>query len=93
LYTKYWDFRKNDYLKNKSRMKRLDLLDVIKDNYIWYNEKTKVDSNISDRIFVNKIDKLNNELRDIGVNIKEELEFIRDLTLQKKNLEEWYAKK
>ena len=93
LYTKYWDFRKNDYLQNKSRMKRLDLLDVIKNNYIWYDEKTKVDSNISDRIFINKIDKLNNELRDIGVDIREELEFVRDLTLQKKNLEEWYANK
>lgn len=92
LYNKYFDFRKNDYSQNKSRMKRVMLFEFDKAVYRWFVDPKKLDSTRADRIFINKIEKYNNELRQINLDKFDELEEMKLKIIETKNLKNWYNK-
>ena len=89
LYSKYFDFRKNDGKSNKSRMKKIELFELEDINTCWYSEREKLDTDRSDKIMIKKLDSMQNELRAIKSDYCNEVEAVKEYLIHKKNLEEW----
>ena len=93
LYSKYFDFRINNNLANKSRMSRLDLFKIDKAKYIYYIDNQYINHDRSDKIFIKKLESVNCELRAIKADYEDEIKDLQRYVIEKKKLEKWAHEK
>ncbi len=76
LINKYFDFRKNTYIKDIRKMPKVKLFTNIKDTSIIWERSDSIESNKGDRMFLKKMKDLNNEVRDIYTDLERDTESI-----------------
>ena len=69
LISKYFDFRINTGIKEKRDMPKLKLFHNIKDIKLDFDRPLTKESNKADRNFIKKLKELNNEVREISLNL------------------------
>lgn len=93
MYLKYFDFRINNGGANKSRMERKNLLNVDYVHYTYFIDNEFLNHDRSDKIFIKKLESVNNELRAIKADYLNELKDIQEYIIEKKKLEIWAIEK
>ena len=93
MYLKYFDFRINNGLANKSRMERKKLINVDYVHYTYFIDNEYLNHDRSDKIFIKKLESVNNELRAIKADYLNEPKDIQEYIIEKKKLEKWSEEK
>lgn len=93
LYNKYFDFRINNHLANKSRMNKLKLFNIDSSKYIYYIDNEYLNHDRSDKILIKKLESVNCELRAIKIDIADDVKDLQRYLIEKKHLEKWATEK
>lgn len=93
LHQKYFDFRENEGSTHKIRMKKINLFEKKATMYDLFIDRHDNESTRSDKIFINKMISVYDELRDINNEFEQEIKHILRTFTERKNLHEWAQKK
>jgi hypothetical protein len=70
LINKYFDFRRNTYIKDRKAMPKVQLFMGINDTTITWDRSPSIESDKADKLFLKKLGLLNDEVRDIYTDIE-----------------------
>jgi hypothetical protein len=72
LINKYFDFRRNTYIKDRKAMPKVKLFMGINDTTITWDRSASMVSNKADKLFLKKLGLLNDEVREIYTDIEKD---------------------
>lgn len=90
---KYFQFVKNNGLSRKDRMPLLDLIPYNDENTIMSDYTKGIDTTRADKIFIKKLNKTYNELREISPLQCKDLARVQHEYIERKKLTEWAKNK
>jgi hypothetical protein len=93
LHQKYFDFRVNEGPDHKNRMQRIHLFEKKATMYRVYIDNADNEATRSDKIFVNKMISVYDELRDTNDDVEKEIRMLLRKFVNKKALHEWAMKR
>jgi len=76
LINKYFDFRKNTYIKDIRAMPKVKLFSNIKDTSITWDRSDSIEGKKGDKLFLKKLNQLNDEVRNIYTDIENSAETV-----------------
>lgn len=92
MINKYWKFYHNDGQKKKSRMKEVKCFAREFENYVLTDNEEERDSSRTDKIFIRKLEKTNQELRDNHPELSLNGKSLMAEFIHQRGLKEWADK-
>lgn len=91
--SKYFQFKKNDGLKNKTRMADLVLFSDLETPLRVYNYKPATDTTRADKIFIKKLHLIDDELYTMPSEVRAAQELLRDFYVNEKQMKGFFEMK